>query len=323
MGIFLKKAGLLTTVQDLGRFGHRRFGINPNGVMDRTAARIVNILIGNDEHDAVLEMHFPAAEIVFEKPCVFAIGGAELTPQLDGLPITNWCTHRAETGGTLRFRSKQKGNRAYLAVQGGLCVDEWLGSKSTNLAAAIGGFAGRVLQTGDRIETNAADGMPWCDQRVVAASLIPHYSRFPTVRVIPGAEFELLTDASRETFSAANYSITNNSNRMGFRLNGEPLALAQPLELVSSAVSFGTIQLLPDGQMIVLMADHQTSGGYPRIANVIERDLPVLGQLGGGDSVAFHPVSLSDAELLAVELEHNLAKLKVGVALAKSLPPKL
>jgi len=319
MSIVLKKAGLLTTVQDLGRVGYRRFGVNPNGVMDRAAARIVNTLLRNDENEGVLEMHFPAAEIVFERPCEFAIGGADLSPELDGVPIANWQVHRAAADSTLRFAAKQLGNRAYFSVNGGFEISKWLGSMSTNLAAAIGGFDGRAFMNGDRIGFRSTEPLLGDVMlRTAAPSLIPRYSRFPTVRVIPGAEFDLLDDDSRKLFTASDFAITNASNRMGFRLKGEPLSLSVPLEPVSAAVAFGTVQLLPDGQMIALMADHQTSGGYPRIAHVVERDLPILGQLAGGNSVGFHIVTLSDAERLAVEFEHDIKKLRVGAELAKS-----
>ncbi len=310
MSVLIVKPGILSTVQDLGRVGYRQFGINPGGVMDRTAARAANMLVGNNESDAVLEMHFPAAEILFEKPCDFAISGADLSPELDGEPISNWRTYSADQGSTLRFTGKTMGNRAYLAVCGGLAVESWLGSASTNLSAGVGGQNGRKLEAGDRLSFGAERASGQMFAATISTKLIPHYSVFPTVRISEGAEYDLLGDASRASLEEHNFTISNNSNRMGFRLVGEPLLLKTPIEMLSSAVSFGTIQLLPDGQIIVLMADHQTTGGYPRIAHVIERDLPVLAQLGGGDKVAFHLISNADAEYLKSEFEHDFGFLR-------------
>ncbi|MEP6788318.1 MAG: biotin-dependent carboxyltransferase family protein [Acidobacteriota bacterium] len=313
MSILLQKSGILTTVQDLGRTKYRRFGINPNGAMDQTATRLINILLGNYENEAVLEMHFPAPQIVFEAHAIFAIGGGDLTPTLDGQPIENWRCVFAKKRSILKFAGKRSGNRSYLAVKGGFKVPEWLGSSSTNLAANIGGFKGRKLGSGDRIELKAKvkSKKPQIGFRV-SNTLIPHYSPFPTVRVIAGAEFESLTNASQKLILGQDFTISNNSNRMGFRLAGEPIALAKSQELVSAAVNFGTIQLLPDGQLIVLMADQQTAGGYPRVAHVITHDLPLLAQLGANDKVAFHIVSIEDAEKLALEYEKELNFLRVG-----------
>ena len=142
--------------------------------------------------------------------------------------------------------------------------------------------------------------------------MIPFYSRFPTVRIITGAEFENLTAFSEQQFLSETFTISKDSNRMGFRLEGKPLFLLNKTELVSSAVDFGTIQLLPDGQMIVLMADHQTTGGYPRLGNVISIDLPLIAQLGANDKVGFHLISIGEAENLLLEFEKDLCFLRIG-----------
>ncbi|MBP7416779.1 MAG: biotin-dependent carboxyltransferase family protein [Pyrinomonadaceae bacterium] len=313
MSILIKKPGILTTIQDLGRVGYRRLGINPGGAMDRTAARLINILLGNDETEAVVEMHFPAAEITFEKNAVFAIGGADFSAKLDGEPIENWQPYFAAKGSTLSFTKKISGNRAYVAVSGGFKLDKWLGSSSTNLAAKTGGKDGRPLATGDQIPfALQIKAKPQIRRCHISSSLIPYYRPFPTVRVIVGAEFHLLSKSSQGLFFVRDFIISPNSNRMGFRLKGEPVELAEPFELLSSAASFGTFQLLPDGQLIVLMADHQTSGGYPRVGHVITRDLPLIAQLGPGDKVAFHLIEISEAEALAEEFERELNFYRIG-----------
>lgn len=313
MSILIHKAGILTTVQDLGRQGYRRFGVNPNGVMDQTAMRLINILLGNDESGAVLEMHFPAPQIVFEANTVFAVGGGEFGPKLNGEPIENWRPCFAKKNSVLKFLGKASGNRAYLAVRSGFKIDEWLGSSSTNIAASIGGFSGRKLDAGNRLafKVKVKRQKAKVNYRI-SNSLIPMYSRFPTVRIIVGAEFAQLTKKSSDLLVNQDFVISNSSNRMGFRLSGEPISLSKPLEMISSAANFGTIQLLPDGQLIVLMADGQTAGGYPRIAHVISRDLPLLAQLGTTDKVAFHLVDTEHAENLALEFERELSFFRIG-----------
>lgn len=314
MSILINKAGILTTVQDLGRNGFQRFGINPNGAMDKIALRLINSLLENDEHEAVLEMHFPAAEILFEESAFFAIGGADFGAKLNGKIIENWRIYFAEKGSILSFSEKVFGNRAYLSIKNGFKIEHILNSKSTNLIAKFGGFNGRKLQNDDRIEFKDKSQHSKLKSQI-SNKLIPFYSRFPTVRVVACAEFENLTALSEQDFLKTDFKISQNSDRMGFRLQGKSLYLFDNIELISSAVNFGTIQLLPDGQIITLMADHQTSGGYPRIASVIPTDLPLLAQLGANDKIAFHLVSNEEAENLAYEFERDLNFLKTAVKL--------
>ncbi len=313
MSVKIQKEGILTTIQDSGRNGFRRFGINPNGAMDKTAARLINILLGNKETEAVIEMHFPAPEILFEKDAIFALGGADFGAKSDDQPIENWRTYFAESGSVLTFNEKLFGNRCYLAIKGGLKIENWLASKSTNLAANIGGFRGRKLERNDVINFNQHSTLKIRNSKFkISNSLIPFYSRFPTVRIIKGAEFDNLTAFSEQQFLSENFTVSKNSNRMGFRLEGKKLFLLNNLELVSSAVDFGTIQLLPDGQIIILMADHQTTGGYPRLGNIISLDLPLIAQLGANDKVGFHLISVAEAENLSLEFEKDLNFLKIG-----------
>ena len=303
---------MLTTVQDLGRTRWRRFGINPNGVMDTIAARAINIALGNDENLAVLEMHFPAAEVEFTRDTNFAISGADFAAELNGGSISNWQTANATKGSILKFRGKISGNRAYLAVNGGFKLDEWLDSRSTNLAAGVGGILGRALIAGDKLECQSSRHGTSIS---IGRSLIPRYSRFPTLRIVPSGEFGLLSAVSERVLLNEMFTLTKDSDRMGYRLNGEPVHLLHEKELISSATSFGTVQLLPDGQMVILMADHQTSGGYPRLGNVISADLPIAAQLGPGDRVAFKLVSVGEAEEIRMKLEHELTVFKVACRL--------
>ena len=313
MGILIQKPGILTTIQDLGRRGYRKYGINPGGAMDRDAVRIVNRLLGSHEDEAVLEMHFPAPEIVFESQLVFAIGGADLNAKLNGQPLSNWATHLAQKGQTLKFPRRASGNRAYLAIKGGFKIDKWLGSRSTNLAAGVGGPAGRTLIKGDRLSSRIRDdGFIRFRPLKVSRRFAQKYSSPQTLRILPGNEFEYITSEGRNLITSRDFQISVNSNRMGFRLIGDPIRLNNAIEMVSSAVDFGTIQLLPTGQMIVLMADHQTTGGYPRLGHVISRDLPLLAQLGPNDAIKFLLVVQSEAENAAIEFERELSLFRVG-----------
>jgi antagonist of KipI len=281
--------------------------------MDPAAARLLNILLCNDESDAVLEMHFPAPSIVFEKDAMAAVGGADFLPQLDGIPINNWQRFNAKAGSNLVFGHKAAGNRAYLAIKGGIAAERWLNSSSTNIVAGRGGSWGKRLEAGDRLEFGSTARPDHLGSETrLSPRIVPPYSGQPTVRVLAGAEFGKLTQVGLDAFLNEPFEISRNSNRMGFRLTGEPVVIEDQPELISSAVGFGTVQILPDGQLIVLMADHQTTGGYPRLAHVISRDLPVIGQLGPGDKVHFQMTTIGEAEALQLEFERDLNFLRIG-----------
>ena len=314
MSILVQKSGLLATIQDLGRNGFRRFGINQSGAMDKQAARLINILLGNVESEAVLEMHFPAPVLEFEEDAIIALGGADFGAKLNDKAIENWRCVLVEKGSVLRFEKQIFGSRAYLAIKGGFAIEKWLESSSTNLPANVGGFKGRALNKGDKLSFNQrTKDKGQRTKNKISRNLIPNYQKsVAKIRVIPGAEFESLTAFSEQVFLKQNFTIRPESDRMGFRLKGEPLYLIEERELISSAINFGTIQLLPDGQMIVLMADHQTSGGYPRIAHVSSADLPILAQLNPNDEVSFELISLIEAEDLLLEFERDIRWLKIG-----------
>lgn len=307
-------------MQDLGRHGARRYGINPGGAMDKRALRLINILLGNDENEAALEMHFPAPQIRFDEDTVFALGGAQFGAVLNEQEIRNWHPYFAERGSVLKFTTKKLGARCYLTVRRGFAIEKWLGSASTNLKAQVGGFHGRALKKDDQLEFRIQNSEDQAHQLpvtnypfAISRSLIPFYNSFPTVRVIPGAEYELLSDEARAEFIGQNFSIGLQSDRMGFRLEGKPLKLDTPHEFISSAVGFGTIQLLPDGQLIILMADHQTTGGYARLAHIVSEDLPLVGQLGAKDGLGFHFVDVKEAEDLMINYERDLNFLRLGI----------
>ncbi len=276
------KNGILTTFQDLGKNGLRHLGVNPSGAMDKLTVRLLNILLQKHENDPVLEMHFPAPEILFEEDCTIIIGGADFSPILDNQAITNWKTVFAKAGSILKFKKKVSGNRAYLAKKAII---------ETQFLPYLGNsFVRQVSNLSNNIE----------------------------VRFITGNEYQLLTENSKQNLENQGFTIAQNSNRMGFRMKAEPLGVetkidAERCSLVSAAVDFGTIQLLPDGQIIILMADHQTSGGYPRIGNVISVDLPILAQCGANDIINLKAISVEEAEELLILQENEIQKLKASI----------
>jgi antagonist of KipI len=285
--------------------------------MDRTAARVSNLLLQNDETDAVLEMHFPAGEFSFQDETIFAIGGADLSAELSGVPISNWRTIKARNGDVLRFAHRRSGNRAYLSVKGGFIVEPWLGSASTSLVTHTGGFLGRKLLCGDAVPFGSQAEPTNSDDIQIGPSLLPHYSSESRLRVTAGPELETLSGLSQIQLFSEKFKITPQSNRMGFRLNGPRLHKLSDDEMLSSGTTFGTIQLLPDGQLIVLMADHQTTGGYPRIATIASVDLPLIAQLGPNDAGSFELIDQADAEQLTATFEQNLNYLGMGVRVAR------
>lgn len=309
MALFIK-SGVLCTIQDLGRTGYLSKGINPSGVMDRYASRLANILLNNQENEAVLEIHFPSPEILFEENCIIVIGGANFSPFLNNKPINNWQRIAIKVGDILKFKKKIAGERVYIAFAGGLSIEPILGSTSTNLLA---NFGGKKIVNGDRIILNYA--AHFLKNNIgLASRLQPNYQyNLPEIRITTSKEFEYLDNSSKQNIENQSFKITNESNRMGYRLNSEPLKLTSPIELLSSGITFGTIQLLPNGQLIVLMADHQTTGGYPRIGNVVSVDLPLLAQMGANQTFKFKMISLVEAEQLLVTQEKTFQQLKLSI----------
>jgi len=321
MNLKILKAGMLDSIQDPGRFGYQQFGINPNGAMDKYAATIANILVGNDINEAVIEMHFPALSIFFEQPTMIALSGADFSANINGKPIPLNHAVIVNKNTTLQFQSLKNKSRCYLAVKGGIKISKWLNSYSTNLVAEAGGFSGRKLLKDDVLELNSelADyKLPDQDDfKILPWGVNEDFGTQYTeeLMVIPGSEWDWLDKPSQEKFLKNPFFISHNSDRMGYRLASEPLQAIVRSELVSSAVSFGTIQLLPDGQLIILMADHQTTGGYPRIGNVISTYLSALAQMQAGDKTRFNFTDHQTAENLLVKQQQHLTQLQIACKL--------
>lgn len=311
MSIEVIKGGLTDTFQDGGRFGHQHLGINPNGAMDLTAMHVANALVGNEFNEVVLELCFPASVLVFKKPALIALSGANFCAELNGtaLPINQAIAVTA--GSELKFTKIEKGAFCYLAVHGGFSISQWLGSGSTNTKARVGGSKGRSLQKGDVIEfkknissINDTKIFSW------RANVFDFYSEASNIQFVRGPEFDWLDESSQERLMHESFTLTSLRDRMGYRLKGKALNRKNE-ELISTAVTFGTVQLLPDGQLIILMADHQTTGGYPRVAQITAADRSKLVQTSVGEGIVFHEVSLQEAEDLLLTQRKILKQIQV------------
>lgn len=306
MTIEVLRPGQLTTVQDLGRPGHQHEGVPESGAMDRHAARLANMLVGNDDGDALLEVTLTGPTLRFARAGTIALGGADFGATLDGECVAPWRAFPVAAGSTLTLGAARDGCRAWLAVSGGIDVPIVLGSRSTCLVAAFGGFEGRALRAGDALPL----GPPplASPRRALAASLRPVHGS--TLRLVAGVQLDGLEEESRAALFGARFGVSARSDRMGYRLEGPALHMRAHVELLSAAVPMGTVQLPPGGAPIVLMADHQTTGGYPIVGHVAAVDLGVVAQLRPGDTVAFEELSLDDAQRLYLERERAVDTLR-------------
>lgn len=330
MILSILEPGLLTTVQDLGRPGYQQAGLVVGGAMDATALRVANLLVGNPPTAAGLEITLRGPRIRFGDDCLLALAGADLSPTLDGQPVGRYRPVWVRAGTELAFGRPVAGCRAYLAVAGGLAVPLVLGSRATYLRAQLGGLHGRALQAGDELPigplppTGArllatlapkAAGAAWAQASWAVGPLLgPTPAPAPHLRAVRGPEYGQFGEASQWALWQAPFEVTPAADRMGYRLQGPALVRPVPTELLSSAVTLGTVQVPPDGQAIVLLADRQTTGGYPRVAQVITADFSALAQLRPGQHFWFAEVTLAEAQALYLAHERRLRALQTGIA---------
>jgi 5-oxoprolinase (ATP-hydrolysing) subunit C len=310
-------AAPLMTVQDLGRSGFYRYGVCRSGAMDRLALAVGNLLLGNDEGAAGLEIPLPPVKFVFREDVNFALTGADCAPKLDGRPIPPWWAIKAKAGQMLSLSPVRSGTRAYLCLAGGVNVPEMLGSRSTQLREAFGGLEGRPVGKGDRLEGAGNDVvLPEDGVGALPPSLALALSDGETiaVRVVAAAEYDHYTAASQEVFWSAQWEVSAQSNRAGFRLAGPELELAHKLELRSHGVVPGVIQVPAGGHPIIQLADAATMGGYPKIGTVIEADLWRVGQAKAGDKLQFVAVDYRQALDALAAVRTYLDELKVQTA---------
>ena len=295
MSITVLNPGLLTTVQDQGRIGYQQFGVSVSGVMDPRSASLANILVGNDEKEAVLECTMMGPHLQFNQANCIAITGGDLMPTLDGKPIPNYTAVKVEAGQVLKFTMPKTGCRAFIAFAGGLDIPEVMGSRSTYMKAKIGGVEGRKLAKDDVIGFRAPKAeLKNMNFRSMASEFVPRKEY--TVRVVLGPQVDYFTDAGIQPFLTEVYSVTAEFDRMGCRLEGEAIAHKDGGDIISDGIAFGAIQVPSSGKPIIMLGDRQTTGGYTKIANVISVDFRILAQLKQGDKVRFEKVSVKAAQ---------------------------
>jgi antagonist of KipI len=311
MSVEVLKAGVSDTIQDAGRFGYQHLGINPTGAMDVTAMNVANALVGNKLNEAVIEMRFPASTLYFNKPAVIALSGADFSAKLNGKSIP--VNHPVFVGSKseLKFTRLLKGNFLYLAVHGGLTSESWLNSMSTNTKASVGTMMGKhdCISFNKEICERDSVVFPW------RARTDELYSASGIIRCIKGNEFDWVSDKSQKDLLKTKFKIKSTSDRMGYQLQGVRLSKRIKNELLSTAVDYGTVQLLATGDLIVLMADHQTTGGYPRVAHVIRGDRSTLAQYKLNQEFVFEFVRVTEAETIAFNQQRILKQLKFSATL--------
>lgn len=303
--LIVEAPGLFTTVQDLGREGFGPMGVSASGAADPMSLRIGNRLVGNPEGAAALEMTLVGGAFKFERPAIIAVTGADFGPLLDGVALPMWTSIEIREGQTLKFGPSRSGARAYLCVQGGIAVEPFLGSASTHVLSGLGGFEGRALRKGDRVEVGAANSL--FRKRSLSAKAVESLQPRKVIRVTDGPQSDWFAESSWKTFCGNAFRVSERSNRMGIRLEGPPISLDTSREMITEGVSLGAIQVTPSGQPIILFVEQQTTGGYPKIANVISVDLHSLGQLRPRDDIRFERVEMSEARALLIQQEAWLA----------------
>jgi antagonist of KipI len=285
------RAGMLTTIQDLGRWGHQSSGVPVAGPMDEYSHRAANRLVGNPECAAALEVTLIGPELEATGDVLCAVSGAEFDLTVASATVPGHAPFTLPSGGRLRFGSRRRGARATLAVRGGFDVSGEFDSRATSLISRVGPLGGRALVAGDLLPVGNTLGAPDF-LSIPALPLPPGGAR---LRVIVGPHRDMFTAEAYERLFASRYTVTPSSNRMGYRLDGPALSHAAGADILSDATPFGSLQVPASGQPILLMADRQTTGGYPKIATVITADLPLAGQLAPGDWIAFAPCTRAAA----------------------------
>lgn len=309
MSMTVVNPGMLTTVQDMGRVGYQQFGVPVSGVIDPRSATIANILVGNEQGEAVLECTMLGPHLQFNTTNCIAITGGDLGATIDGQPVARYRAVKVEAGQVLRFTMPKLGCRAFVAFAGGLAIEPVMGSRSTYMKAKIGGFEGRKLQKDDVISFRA----PVAELKNMALrAMAPEFQPFPvyTIRVVLGPQDDAFTEAGIKTFLSEVYTVTPEFDRMGCRLDGTVIEHKSGGDIISDGISFGAIQVPSSGKPILMLSDRQTTGGYTKIANVISTDFRILAQLKTGDKVCFEKVSIRQAQDALMAQRSSLALLQ-------------
>ena len=303
--------GIMSTVQDLGRFGCARFGVAASGALDGFAVRVGNLLVGNDENAAVVETTLMGLRVKVLRDAVVAVTGGDLQARKGSEPLAMWRSHLVGEGETIVFSGPASGFRAYLAVAGGIQAAVVMGSRSTNLSSGFGGFEGRPLRKGDILAVEPVQDAVRFAGRGFTPAAVPAYASPWCLRVIWGPQDDHFSEAGKQTFVSAAFTVSPDSDRTGIRLKGPVVARRPALEesIISEGILSGAIQVPGDGQPIIILGE-TASGGYRKIATVISADLPLLGQITPGDEVAFEAVSMDEAVQALREMENRIDSFK-------------
>jgi biotin-dependent carboxylase-like uncharacterized protein len=307
--ITILRPGLLTTLQDSGRWGHQDRGVPVSGAMDLVSHRLANALVGNPPDAATLEATMVGPEVRIDHDATMAVSGADLRATVNGSDAPMHAPLSCRAGSVLRFGERRTGARAYVAFDGGLAVAPALGSRATHVRSRLGGVAGRALWAGDRIPLGLPAGSPV--RRRPADGAAPRTTGGARLRILPGPQADHFSTDALDVLQRVRFTISSQSDRMGYRLTGDATLLrAIGPEMVSDAAFLGGVQIPPSGAPILLMADRQTTGGYPQIAIVITADVPVAAQLAPGDWVEFTVCTRRDAMAALVAQEGRLLALR-------------
>lgn len=301
------RAGMFTLIQDLGRRGYRQLGVSVSGALDAPALSIANLLVGNDENAAGLEITLGQFSCEFTQPGWIALTGAGCHAELDGKVLWTGWRYSVRAGQTLKMKMPMRGMRSYLAVSGGIDVPLVLNSRSTDMKAGFGGFLGRQIKDGDELPIGEPHNMP---KKTAGVKQLLFGNR---IRALAGPEYQEFSLAAREAFWRTAWQLSPQSNRMGYRLHGHVLERETPREMLSHGLVPGVVQVPHNGQPIVLMADAQTTGGYPKIACVIEADLYNLAQIRLGEPVHFVKCTVEEAQLALIEQKRAIEQIKWGL----------
>ena len=303
--------GVLTSVQDLGRYGYGRYGVAPSGALDPFSLRIANLLVGNREDQACLEAMLIGPRIKFLTDSVVAITGGNLSPHRNQQPIEMWQSHAFKTDDVLSFKAAVSGFRAYIAIDGDLGVPAVMGSRSTNLTSDFGGLDGRALKAGDILDFEYTGADSTMVKRIFNPEWRPSYNKNWSLRVIWGPQDGHFPEKSRNLFVSAVYHMSPQSDRTGIRLEGPVIDRKSEIEesIISEGVVSGSIQIPGDGKPIIILGETVT-GGYRKIATVISADLPLLGQIKPGDEILFKAVSVQAAHLALQVMEDKIRKFR-------------
>lgn len=309
--IKIRKSGLLTLIQDHGRYGYQQFGVPVSGVMDGFSHRVANILVGNNENDAVLEITIMGPEIEFMNDSIIAITGGNLSPNLNGNSVSMWESIHVKKGDILSFGSIKNGCRSYISFLGGIQVEKVMGSSSTYVKAKIGGLHGESLKKGDTLKIgDLGNKIESTKYKKLPHEYMPTYSSKLEIRVVLGPQDDYFTQSGLDKFLSNEYKVTNECDRMGYRLEGEPIEHINGGDIISDGINFGAIQIPSHGQPIIMMSDRQTAGGYTKIANVISVDLSKIAQAKPGDFIEFKKISIYEAQKLLKEMEETIENIK-------------